>query len=1362
MGFLSRLHKIVTGIGGAVEAPFGLAKDLVTAPWRDDADFDGLVHTLYGRTVARGGQVLGNLLGPTEGLGALFGGLPEGVRQPARSVVNPALHGLETAYREGIAEPVSAAITASSLADRPGGGGVIGLFRGENWKEGYRIAQHRSPGQALAYAALTRDITNDVETARAAGSDAFDVISGVTDAVLRMTLDPSVLVGHAAGAARTAYWVRPIATLDDIDAIADSRRFATFVDNLEGRDAASIRHDLFPHHEAGAVISTVLADATSREERISALRAMMGDRAELDVLHQQKAALAGRISRAVDSHDLYGALDDAGFVLPPSAGTRSTRLEQLKAELDDLYPEADRLARREAAFATIRESPRSRYPISGSDWYQTSALAAPLRVVFDMTPHRFVDLERADGDVQVSRMLRNAGVDPEVHDALRARYMAAVNPGERQTALIAAETAAVRHIAEQAGMTTGDIEKVLAQAGKDRNTAASMLRSRVYDGEGRSRLTFVEDGTSVTHELPLTVTQEANVLPVVDIDEVKRAATPIGQFRLRHPGTDVPSELLNSFYRLWKPSVLLRVGWPMRVIGDEQLRIVAKVGALSQLKALRTGVGNLIEDVRAGVPRAERVPGVRGWIINGYDIEGAFGVPSDSANIYRHLASSRASFDRFFGKEEQGVLGRLRSGTGEWRSLTPTDDGYGQAWEHALNMQLGKDRMARQFLAGRTVDEVADWLRATPEGIAYGRRLPYRAVNPRGWAGTVAEQVASYTRGSPELADLALRGKATAADLERLLPDAASRPIVHGEVLAQALGNSVVGQALSGIVEKGFRALGSAPSDVLSRQPFFDAMYQAEVGRLVDLIDTQGVPLSEDLIHQAERKAREYALGQTKDLLYDLAESSRLAEMLRFFMPFYSAWQEVITRWAGLAVENPAFIARGRLVWSAPDKAGLVTTDQNGNEYITVRVPDWVSDLPGMRGLRTQGAVRFSKQAFNLALQGTPGFGPVVQIPTNEIVKDRPDLEAATRFILPFGTTQDTTDLLLPATAKRAFSRAEGEENRSYRNAMLRIYFDKVTDYQLGRRKTRPTYDEAHREADAFFNLRTVANFVSPASPSFTSPYQPYIDAYRNLRDADPEHADERFLDEYGPEYFALTQTLTRSKDGVPPTIEGWKARQKYRDLIEAAPELGGLIVGAEGAGAFSKAVYDAQLADRLRPGSALHQREPMSFEEAAAAPNMRLGWIEYGKAMDLIDAERIQRGLPNLQVKAARDLAEIKAAITAKLSERYPEWADDRAQTDENKFKKRIAAMKVIATDPRLAQRPDIAGLGEYLHARDLLTAELASRAKAGGAKTLTARTNQDLAGVWGAITAALTERNVAFAALYHRWLEFDPLEAA
>ncbi len=285
-------------------------------------------------------------------------------------------------------------------------------------------------------------------------------------------------------------------------------------------------------------------------------------------------------------------------------------------------------------------------------------------------------------------------------------------------------------------------------------------------------------------------------------------------------------------------------------------------------------------------------------------------------------------------------------------------------------------------------------------------------------------------------------------------------------------------------------------------------------------------------------------------------------------------------------------------------------------------------------------------------------------------------------------------DLFLPATAKRLNSLRRGEEDAAYRNTLLKIYTTKLVDYNTGKRKTRPTYAEAKEEANAFFALRAVASWVSPAAPGFQTPYQPYIAAYQQLKRADPRTADQKFLEQYGEEYFPLTQSVTRTRNGIPPTVEAYKAGSKYADLIAEHPELGGLIVGAEGAGEFSRAVYNAQAATPLAPGSDLMQRQTFSPEEFAKQPDIRLGWIKYSKAMSLIEAARVARGLPNLQVKAAEDLQVLKKLLTAQIEEQHPEWADKRAVFDRNAMQKRLTGLRELAADDRLAQRAEFQGL--------------------------------------------------------------------
>lgn len=1448
MGILDRFEKIIGGFGSATANAGGFFKDLALIPFKDEEDFNGLLHTVVARGQVRGSNVIEGLFGPDSGVGAAVGGVPGPIRDALRGPLHETGKALNYAYEKAIDDPLTTAMTAGSLASSPqfldaqGRSESTALFDPDTWTTAHKIAKDRSFGESVGLAVGTRDILDPREVEAAKNSDLYKLISGVTNVVTAYRLDPTAL---AAGKARDLYVAKvnkPITDATSLHAVSGSPQVHTFIKALDGKSAAEIRHQFFPNLANGAPLAHALASASDDAERASVLRLAMGDRGELGGLWARRADLAGQIERLTGEQSILAAAapdhfakvnartgTPSLFAEDPSSLRAASELERTEAELDALYSAESRLRYNEEIVGSLRGAPRiratdeARSEKTRSATYQKSTFAAPLRTVFNMRPHRLVNLNDPAGDVTIHRFLQKSGLEQADQDVLRGKYIGAATPEERGAALVEIEDAAIAKVTADLGLSQGEIAQIQRQISGGRATAAEVLRGKVYDGEGRSKIRFKDDD-GVMHEYPLLVTTTANVLPLADIDAMQKAAGRIGQFKARHPGAAVPEDLLDKFMRVWKPSVLLRVGWPIRVIGDEQMRIMAKIGVLAQMKNLTAGIGNKAANAQEKLDITRRLaageitvaeakalraqPGSHaigfGHVnVGGYDLEAAFGASRAEPNAFFDLSSSRASFEKVFGDAERKELDRLRSATGQYRSIHPVDDAadYSRSWLQAVNQQIGRDPLARIFLNGGDLDEAVAWLRS-PEGRAHAAKLPLRRRNLRDWAGAVQDQVESYTLGNAAIKAAALKSKASIDDLARLQPDASLRPIVHGEVLADALGSGPAARALGGIVEAGYRNLGSVPSDLLSRHPFFDSMYRAEAGRLVGLLDEQakksGQKLTSDELRLVERKSREYALSETKKLLYDLAEESDLAHMSRFLMPFYSAWQETITRWAGLAVENPRFVLRMRDVWQAPERFGLVT-DENGVEvavgddsgdtrtiwtntvdengqpvrqrvtvgkqrYITLPVPGFAKDMLGVKGLRQQGEVQFNKNSFNLMLQGAPGFGPVVQVPVNEIVKDRPDLAASVSFVLPYGVQQNVLQSLLPATARRLTTQARGEEDRSFRNAALRIYFDSVVDFRTGKRQTPPTFQEALGNAKAFYSIRAVASFVSPAAPRFRSPYQPYIDAYRRMRQADPKNADRQFIDTYGEEFFPLTQAFSRSIDGVVPTVEAFKARGKYRDLVEKHPDLGGLIIGAEGAGEFNNAVYQAQFAQRVGPGSLQHQRDQIPFEEAAAGPDTRMGWLEYRKIADLITSARVKRGLPNLQVKGAQDLALLKRAMVAKLAEKYPAWYDDYAIVDRNAMAKRLAGMREIAADPKISQRQDIAGLKDYLALREKVRGILERRVdkKTGAGGDLNSKSNRDVALIWSAITERLVENNLAFSDLYHRYLERDDLSAA
>jgi hypothetical protein len=232
---------------------------------------------------------------------------------------------------------------------------------------------------------------------------------------------------------------------------------------------------------------------------------------------------------------------------------------------------------------------------------------------------------------------------------------------------------------------------------------------------------------------------------------------------------------------------------------------------------------------------------------------------------------------------------------------------------------------------------------------------------------------------------------------------------------------------------------------------------------------------------------------------------------------------------------------------------------------------------------------------------------------------------------------------------------------------------------------------------------------------------------------------------------------MSKSMDGIPPTIEGGKVHEKFADLIQQYPELGSLIVGEDGAGAFSRSVYEKQFQTNIGPGSSQKEREVQPVDEFKTQTSVRLGWIEFGKVMDSLDAVRVQRGLPSFQVKAAEDLARAKKAVIAYLANdpKFVGWYDDYASTDSAKWDHRIDGFTAIVNDKRMQERPEFQGLRKYLDGRRQITAAM----KALGSQNLNTQANAQLAAGWDAYVSTLVDENPAFGALYNRWLQNDPV---
>ena len=605
-----------------------------------------------------------------------------------------------------------------------------------------------------------------------------------------------------------------------------------------------------------------------------------------------------------------------------------------------------------------------------------------------------------------------------------------------------------------------------------------------------------------------------------------------------------------------------------------------------------------------------------------------------------------------------------------------------------------------------------------------------------------------------------------------------------------------------------FSVLAEIPSDQLSRHPFFASVYQREVRRIISPMvdDAQQISLSQKKINEIENFAREQALTETRELLYDLRETTRVAEVLANVSPFLNAWQEVIGRWSGIAVDNPTFVANvGRLYskeWEASALGLSQVEDENGNTYVTFRLtgpgydeegeertifdvmPESIKNRLIPAPLRsTNNTVRFSKDSLNTMLEGSPGVGPMITIPVREAIVGNPQLEDTMSFMFPFGHPQGGVfDRLVKANLP-SWAKAVDDvmrETHRYDAVQTRMFRDLVIEAQASgefidwadEAVWRDFEEEANSRADQWFAFKFGTALLSPASTTMISPYEPLKQEYRDLQE---EHgkliAEDMFLTKYGEDFFALTSALSRSNDGLPASVTIEERREEHKDLIEVLGDsgVGAYVVGAVGSDLeqlrYSQAVQNAQFLEPVSPGSKTMRRELFTGRELIETNQSRLGWRSFAELTDWVKGkqdEAAAAGLStNLNSAHLRAVSAIKQLKIAELAEANPSWAAEYSDVNSSPAKRNSindAFIKVLS-DPVISQRDSARHIAEYYRVRMWVQDKLQTRKREGGSAQLeNSRSNADLLALWEQVRTQMS-LIPQFAPVFERYFTRDML---
>ena len=775
--------------------------------------------------------------------------------------------------------------------------------------------------------------------------------------------------------------------------------------------------------------------------------------------------------------------------------------------------------------------------------------------------------------------------------------------------------------------------------------------------------------------------------------------------------------------------------------------------------------------------------------------------------IPRDQISSRNAWRSLFTRGEQIDRQRFLSHqekTGSWVIVDPDQPNHMESWLNALNLQMRQDPFHRMVAAGKTDKELMDWLTKNPNGRQYMSEMGYWNRNKEQFVTNVRFMMDKY------LADDVLRQKLANGETitEAELRAAFSRdefPAVHGEEIKEhsALTYRETASAkMDKYMEKAWTMVADIPADVMSRNPVYLQFHKAEMQELIRQqyhykMQTSG----DDTITLREwesmnQKADKLARTKMRQVVYDPVNTNA-SQALRFIYPFFKPHVDGIDRWAGLIAERPEQLGKLAKIYNAPVAANLVT-DKEGNSiggdgYVTKRNPitgemekvfvplkDRVLHLKApwaKPGGKEYAAIRM--QSLNTILPGDPWFdpgtGPIVQVPANQLAKNSPQMGEFLQWakVLPFGPQESTLEILTPKYMRQAYDAYIGQdtENEKYQRAVLDVYNMEVAKYyeamKKGENPEPPDMKDIQGQAKKFMWLQALTTWLSPVSTQTTpltgTKYQFFADAYNALQAHDPENARDKFLAQFGEEYFGFTTALTESA-GIAASVSADQQMEKYRDLIAEDPDMASLVVGdVYNGGPFSASVYQKQLHDEIG-GKRVRRR--LTAEEAINKSREQEGWREYMAAVTALDAELIRAGFRSYAQRGAEGFTQAKQQVTASIAANNPAWAQAYGTTDREKIPNRIRFMEKAVMDPRLINDPlrqDMKVMLAYLQTRQAFKAALSQRGLTELSYDVSGQpTGQapDLGYAWRQTQMQFINSSVGFGQLFNRYLSSDDLQ--
>ena len=614
--------------GEVVGSGVGVARfawDVGTAPWNDQAQYNGFIQPFKTAAAKQGGDIIK----PYSSAGGAIMKVPG---------VAPALERINYVNREYIREPLTTYNLV--LGDITSGReDLTAIFDPNVYRKAYQGAQEISFGQAAL--SVGRNVYDpkfnvyDPKQREAAFKKSAwgKALSGGLDLSIQLVGDVTLAAGKAVKVLKASDV--GVGKLTNADAVAKAaedvtkaqygevNRMTRILDDFTANDSAyAISHPMVKSSSNPGLLAHLLGDSIDRDETALILRSAMSDPAAMDELRLQRRYITDALETArgdlssVDEYKLFAAPDDSGMI--PFLNDNPAVIADAKANYASL-------AENDKYFAKLMEIGQGGGALTrttGVGLQGIENLVAEGRAVrfydkvngnprvevFQPTPfHRLyqkiswaqgekpaglIDFNDADSYREVIATTNQLDsilkLDPAESKSILDSYIAARTPEERMIATINLESNALRQIAAKYGYDEDLANKIYNEYSGARTSA---LKSIKDNG-------FMVDLNDEIIKVPQLESQTADFLPIMDFqlmdNLLRRRSSELR--KVVGAGKDSFFTVADVLQDAFKAGALLRLGYTMRNGIDSQLRIAASVGSLATLRHLGPGLKNAINN----------------------------------------------------------------------------------------------------------------------------------------------------------------------------------------------------------------------------------------------------------------------------------------------------------------------------------------------------------------------------------------------------------------------------------------------------------------------------------------------------------------------------------------------------------------------------------------------------------------------------------------------------------------------------------------------------------------------------------------------------------------------------------------------